>query len=445
MAEIVQSLFGLTPDMYEQSQQAQADARALQYARLSPFEQANYNIGRGASMLGGAIGRSLGGEDPERRKIQLQQQLLSGIDLSDPKALIQGAKDANQMGLSVLASNLVDRAKALQESSGRIAAQQAQLLTAMQPPKLTGDERYMNFLQTVEGIYQAGGEPTPAQKSQANMAAQLLSKPRSYLDAASGQMITQPATDPSKAYPLTFKAMGVSTEGGASTVPKPTVQQATSGNLPAGSQTEIGVIDANLKKLEISDPELQSFLGSLKSGEVKYNATNNTLDLLGATVLPAFGLPEMGSQVKKDEIKRALTERVNTLLLMAKGTQTEGDATRAKDQIASTTTFLSQARMIGAIEGLQRAERKLQAELSAKKGALQSQGRTDAPGVPSAKPTEEKAVVPPVNQTAPSAPKQLSTPAGLTREQKIQRFIEFNGGRPTRKEAEDALRKAGKL
>jgi len=442
--DIVQSLFGITPDMYEQSQQTRADQQALQYAQLSPFQQANYAIGRGAGMLGGAIGRGLGGEDPERRKIELQQQLLRGVDLSDPTSLIQGAKDANQMGLSVLASNLVDRAKSLQESSGRVAAQQAQLLTALAPPKLTGDERYINALQTIEGIYQAGGEPTPAQKSIANMSAQMLSKPRSFLDPVSGAMVTQAATDPSKAYPLTFKAMGVSTEGGATIVPKPTVQQATTGNLPAGSQAEIGVIDANLTKLEQSGPELQSFLGSLKANEVKYNAKDNTFDFLGAIIPPAFGFKEQGGQVKKDEIKRALTERVNTLLLMAKGTQTEGDATRAKDQIASDTTFLSQARMIGAIEGLERTEKKLQAELNAKKTALQSQGKTEAPNIPSAK-QEEKATAVPVKQATPSAPKQASTPAGLTREQKIQRFIEFNGGRPTRQEAEQALRNAGKL
>ena len=441
MADIVPSLFGITPEMYQQSQQARADAQALQYAKLDPFERASYGVSRGANMLAGALGRSFGGEDPEETKIRMQQQLLSTIDLSDPKALVEGARQANKMGLPLLASTLVDRSRTLQESSGKVAAQQAQLLTAMQPPKLTGDERYMNILQTVEGIYQAGGEPSASLKSQANMAGQLLAKPRSYLDAASGQMITQPATDPSKAYPLTFKAMGVSTEGGASTVPKPTVQQATTGNLPSGSQTEIGVIDANLTKLEQSGPELQSFLSSLRSNEVKYNAKDNTFDFLGAIIPPAFGFKEQGGQVKKDEIKRALTERVNTLLLMAKGTQTEGDATRAKDQIASDTTFLSQARMIGAIEGLEKAERKLQAELLAKKGALQRQGKPEAQEIPSAKPTEEK----PITTPSPAAPKQPSAPTGLTREQKIQRFIEFNGGRPTRKEAEDALRKAGKL
>jgi hypothetical protein len=430
--DIVQSLFGITPDMYEQGQQAQAEARALQYAKLNPFEQANYAIGRGASMLGGAIGRGLGGEDPERRKIELQQQLLSGIDLSDPKSLIQGAKDANQMGLPQLSLNLVDRAKALQESAGKIAVQNAQLAKALAPAKLTGDERYISALRTIETKIAKNEPITEIELSDANMAGQMLSKPRSFFDQASGQTVTIPATDPSKAFPRTYKLLGAEQETGGTTTPKPTTQQATPGNLPAGSQKEIGDIDANLKKLELSSPELQSFLGSLKSGDVKYNATSNTLDLLGAIALPALGLAEKGDQVKKDEIKRALTERVNSLLLMAKGTQTEGDASRAADQIASSTTYLSQNRMVGAIEGLMKTEAKLVSELGAKKNALQSQGRTEVPGV-----APVKQEVKPVQQPSKSTE--------LSKEQKIQLFINHNGGRPTRQEAEQALRNAGKL
>jgi hypothetical protein len=122
---------------------------------------------------------------------------------------------------------------------------------------------------------------------------------------------------------------------------------------------------------------------------------------------------------------------------MAKGTQTEGDATRAKDQIASDTTFLSQARMIGAIEGLIRTEKKLEAELLAKKGSLQSQGK---PTTPVEQPTTQE------KQPTPSVPqKTQSKPTELSREQKIDLFIKANGGKPTRKEAEDYLRSMNKL
>jgi hypothetical protein len=442
--DIVPSLFGLTPEMYQEGRQAQIDQQALQYAKLDPFERASFALGRGGNMLGGAIGRALGREDPEEIRIRQQQELLRTIDPSNTASLVAGAKKANSMGLSQLSLSLVDRAKELEESSGRVAYQNAQLLKAMEAPKLTGDERYMNMLQTVENIILSGKEPSATQLSAANMAGQLLSKPRSYLDAASGQMITQPATDPSKAYPLTYKVMGASTEGGATTTPKPTVQQATTGNLPTTSQQEIADIEANLLKIKSAAPQLERFSNLLKSGDVKFNAAANAFDFLGAVVPPIFGGEEVGNQVKKDEFTRAFTERVNFVLNNAKGVQAKDDANRAKEQIASPSTFYSSARMQGAIDYLKRAEVEYEKELNARKGSLQRQGKPETVETPSAKP-EEKAVVAPTKQATPSTSKQPSSPAGLTREQKIQRFIDFNGGRPTRQEAEQALRNAGKL
>jgi hypothetical protein len=442
MATDIAGLFGLTPQMYEQGIRQSAMNEGAAYARMAPEDRAIAGIYSAGASLGRAGGGLLGIEDPQMKLVSARQQIMSQTDQSDPQSLVNAAKKLSAMNDTQGAMALIDRAKALQESAGRIAVQNAQLLKALQPAKLTGDERYIELLRIVENKLQNGQKPTLTELSNANIAGQMLSKPRSYFDQASGQMVTQAATDPSKAFPLAYKQMGDTTEGGATTTPKPTVQQATSGNIPSGSQKDIADIDANLRKLELSAPELQSFLGSLKSGEVKYNATSNTLDLLGATVLPAFGLNEQGGQVKKDEIKRALTERVNTLLLMAKGTQTEGDATRAADQIASTTTYLSQARMIGAIEGLMRAESKLSSELGVKKTALQSQGRTTEPGVsstaqetPSAKPTEQK-----------PTPKPTLKPVGETRDQLIERIIKLNasnGKTVTRAQVEQKLRESG--
>jgi hypothetical protein len=83
MAEIVQSLFGVSPESYQQAQQQRADAQALQYAQLTPFQQANYAIGRGANMLGGALGGALGGQDPELQRITLRQQIAGQLNPND--------------------------------------------------------------------------------------------------------------------------------------------------------------------------------------------------------------------------------------------------------------------------------------------------------------------------------------------------------------------------
>ena len=450
MATIVEGLFGLTPEMYGQQQRTSALSEGIRLAQLDPAARGQAMIYAGARGLGDVIGGALGAVDPQMIKMSQRNQLLQQLDVNNPDSFVTIAKQAAGLGDGEFAVGLIEKAKSLAESQSKIALNQAQTLKALQPAKLTGDERYIEALRIVETKLQKGEKPTLTELANANISGQMLSKPRSYLDQASGQMITQAATDPSKAFPLAYKEMGATTEGGATTVPKPTVQQATAGNIPAGSQKEIGEIAASLTKLENSAPELDSFLQSLINKEVVYDATSNTLDILGATVLPALGLKEQGSQVKKDEIKRALTERVNTLLLMAKGTQTEGDAERAKDQIASTTTFLSQARMIGAIEGLQRAEKKLEKELLAKRTSLQSQGRPEAPKSPEAQEQQRQPEEPTTKPSEPKpSPKPVTATSKMTKEQMINSTIAYQKEKfnriITRAQAEQALRNAGKL
>ena len=168
--------------------------------------------------------------------------------------------------------------------------------------------------------------------------------------------------------------------------------------------------------------------------------------MLGATVFPAFGLKEKGDQVKKDEIQRALVERVNTLLIQAKGTQTEGDATRAKDQIASSTTYLSQARMTGAIESLMRVEDKLAKELEAKKTALQAQGKTVAPNVPARQAQPQTQPQPPAQPPAQARPQPSpqQPQKKYTDEEAIEIFMRANP-RASRDQTIKFLRKEQKI
>jgi len=98
MADIVQSLFGVTPQAYQQAQQARMDAQALQYAKLDPFQQANYAIGRGASGLAGAIGGALGGQDPELQRITMRQQIAGQLNPNDLSTFDRGIEMMRQGG-----------------------------------------------------------------------------------------------------------------------------------------------------------------------------------------------------------------------------------------------------------------------------------------------------------------------------------------------------------
>jgi hypothetical protein len=121
MAEIVQTLFGVSPESYQQQQSALADQQALQYAKLTPFQQANYAIGRGAYGLAGA----LGGEDPELRKISQRQQIAGQINPNDPASIERGIIALSQSGDPEGAFMLQAEYRKMQESGALISQREA--------------------------------------------------------------------------------------------------------------------------------------------------------------------------------------------------------------------------------------------------------------------------------------------------------------------------------
>ena len=133
MAEIVQSLFGVTPEMYQQNQQARIDAQALQFAKLDPFERANYGISRGANMLAGALGRSFGGEDPAERMIAQRQQIMQQIDITNPASMARGVDLFTRMNDFAAANELATKLQTTRK------AQQETLKTGAEAEKLGGE------------------------------------------------------------------------------------------------------------------------------------------------------------------------------------------------------------------------------------------------------------------------------------------------------------------
>jgi hypothetical protein len=110
MADIVQSLFGVTPELYQQAQAQRAAEQALQYAKLDPFQQANFAIGRGAYQLAGA----LGGTDPQLQMISTRNSIARQVNYNDPNSIMQGVQMLNQAGDTVGAMQLADVARKME-------------------------------------------------------------------------------------------------------------------------------------------------------------------------------------------------------------------------------------------------------------------------------------------------------------------------------------------
>lgn len=116
MAEIVGSLFGVTPDMYERQQRQSALNEGAAYARMAPEDRAIAGIYSAGAGLGRAGGGLLGVEDPQMKLISARQSIIGQLDQTDPTSLLRGAKSLSDMGDQQGAFALADYARKAQES-----------------------------------------------------------------------------------------------------------------------------------------------------------------------------------------------------------------------------------------------------------------------------------------------------------------------------------------
>jgi hypothetical protein len=98
MANIVEGLFGLTPQAYQTQQYNQDLKRGIELAGLSPGAAAQAGLQASVGQLGRGFAGALGIEDPQLQRITQRQQLLGMVDPSNPDSYIQAAQMALQSG-----------------------------------------------------------------------------------------------------------------------------------------------------------------------------------------------------------------------------------------------------------------------------------------------------------------------------------------------------------
>jgi hypothetical protein len=106
MAEIVQGLFGVSPESLNAQREQALQAQALQYAQLDPNQQAQMGFYQAGSRLGTGLAGMMGAQDPEMQRVTQRQQMLKNINPNDHESLKQGIQAAMQGGDYQLASTL---------------------------------------------------------------------------------------------------------------------------------------------------------------------------------------------------------------------------------------------------------------------------------------------------------------------------------------------------
>ncbi len=125
MAEIVGSLFGITPDMYERQQRQSAMNEGAAFARMAPEDRAIAGIYSAGAGLGRTAGGLLGVEDPQMKLISARQQIMSQTDQSNPQSLANAANQLNAMGDTQGAMALMDFARKAQSEMALVGQRRA--------------------------------------------------------------------------------------------------------------------------------------------------------------------------------------------------------------------------------------------------------------------------------------------------------------------------------
>ena len=134
MANIVPSLFGLSPEQYGEQRDTQSLNRGIALAHMDPGAAARATLYSGVDQLGRGIAGAMGIEDPQLRLISARNSIAQQIDQTNPESILQGAQMLAQAGDQQGAMSLAQYARQAQSEMAlmqqRRAAEQSSLATA---------------------------------------------------------------------------------------------------------------------------------------------------------------------------------------------------------------------------------------------------------------------------------------------------------------------------
>ena len=133
--DIVGSLFGVSPEMYQEERNRQGMNDAIAMARLDPMQYANAAIQAGAGRAAGGFAGLMGAEDPQMRLISQRNALAKQFDTNTPQGLLEYSNALQEAGDVQGAALAADRVRSIQ---GALIKQQADLATTAKVRAETG-------------------------------------------------------------------------------------------------------------------------------------------------------------------------------------------------------------------------------------------------------------------------------------------------------------------
>jgi hypothetical protein len=122
---VTQSLFGMTPQAIQAQRAAELNQQAMQFAQLTPMQQAQMGMFRAGSQLGTGVAGAMGYEDPEIAQAREVQGMLSGANMNDPDSLMEIAQRIQSVNPAA-AQELAQRAMTMRKTQAEIRAKESE-------------------------------------------------------------------------------------------------------------------------------------------------------------------------------------------------------------------------------------------------------------------------------------------------------------------------------
>ena len=317
MAEIVKGMFGIDPQGYQEQQLENQQVAAMQFARMTPAQQAQYGGFRGGQQIANLGANLMGVQDPELQAQQVASQLAPNYDMNDPvslqkfqQALQTEAQKTGNGKLSEFASLVGNKIMQIKATGADIGLKQAQAVKALREPN--------------PGIAALIGKSTPESVA----AFQLSGNPADLVLADKG---------------LTGTAL-----------------------------EKVSSAEQNIENLSTGNAEIDSWIK--KVDPAKPQVTFGPGSSLAAGVSNVAGKPT-DNALAQAQLRRFVAREANAILVAAKGTQTEGDAQRAYDMIMSGLDKNSNEGVQGALEDLKTMKQNTVKGLSTYVDSMKTKGK----------------------------------------------------------------------
>ena len=329
---------GVSP---EQAQQQIDQQRAVQFANMNPQQRMAAGIYGGLQQ----VARAFGSKDPMLEQASQMRALAQQFDTTTSQGLMQYAQALQQAGNMQGAQAAAAQAQQVmlrQEQLGEIKAkaEKARAEAGQKQFSITQENRLRDELaklpddatdDDVAKVVRKYGDPDKILKSIETRQAAAAARQERF-DAREREIRLQTEGRIQVAQQMGANAAEVARIRADSAEQiaqlRKDMQEGKQAKPTAGDRKALSEAQGIIQQTEGTLERLDNFATQIDQGKLKFGVIRN---LRSQAALATGRASE--EDVEKDKFNRFVLEAANNLLLLAKGTQTEGDAQRARDQV----------------------------------------------------------------------------------------------------------------